>query len=399
MPKKNTDLRPLEGIVVADFSRVLAGPLSTQMLGDLGARIIKIEEPGRGDETRRWGPPFLGGVSTYFLSVNRNKESLTVDLKSPKGAEIARRLIERVDVVVDNFLPRQKKSLHLTGREILAINPRAVACSIGGYDAKGPEKDRSGYDLLAQAESGLMSITGPEDGDPMKVGVALADVLTAHHAVGAINAALFARERSGEGTSISVSLFGSTVASLVNLAQAVLATGREAERYGNAHASIVPYESFRAKDRAFVVGVGTDRQFAELCRAIAHPELGEDRRYATNGARVKNRVSLKQVLEPIFARGRAQTWVDRCRKRGIPAAVVRGVREALESDEAKSIVATLDHQQLGRLRAVEYPVRFDGRHLGSQLAPPELGQHTDRVLRELGFKAPDIRRLRSEQIV
>src|SRR5436305_6629516 len=284
---------PLEGVLVADFSRVLAGPLCTQLLGDWGARVIKVEEPGRGDETRRWGPPFVGDVSAYFLSINRNKESIAIDLKSDDGAGIARRLIERADVVVDNFLPAQKESLHFAPRE---INPHVVHCTIAGFDSDTDDANTPGYDLLAQAGSGLMSITGEALGEPMKIGVALADVLTAHYAFGAICAAL----RAGEGASIEVSLFSATVASLVNVAQNVLVTGKEAARYGNAHPSIVPYQVFHGSDRAFAISVGTDRHFAQLCEHVLHADLFDDARFATNTQRVKNRELLVAILEDAF---------------------------------------------------------------------------------------------------
>src|SRR5436309_3231524 len=285
---------PLDGILVADFSRLLAGPLCTQLLGDAGARVIKIEEPGRGDETRRWGPPFVRGVSAYFLSINRNKESIALDLKTPEGMRIARQLVARADVVVDNFLPAQRAKL-------LPLNPRAVHCSISGFDSDSAEASTPGYDLLAQAGSGWMSITGEIDGEPMKAGVAVVDVLTAHYAYGAICAALVARERTGLGSAIEVSLFGVAAASLINVAQSALLTKKEAARYGNAHASIVPYQLFHASDRSFAIGAGTDRHFAQLCaRVLARPELADDPRFATNAARVKNRGALAALLEKAF---------------------------------------------------------------------------------------------------
>lgn len=369
---------PLDGILVADFSRVLAGPLCTQLLGDWGARVIKVEEPGRGDETRRWGPPFVGDVSAYFLSINRNKESIAIDLKSEEGTDVAQRLIERADVVVDNFLPAQKESLHFAPR---AINPRVVHCTIAGFDSDTADANTPGYDLLAQAGSGLMSITGSTIGEPMKIGVALADVLTAHYAFGAICAAL----RAGEGASIEVSLFSATIASLMNVAQNVLVTGKEAARYGNAHPSIVPYQAFHASDRMFAIGVGTDRHFAQLCeRVLRDPELARDERFATNTQRVKHRESLVAILENAFRKRTAARWVARCRRASIPASLVRGVREALRTNAARVLVATVEHLEIGAYEAVRNPVRINGERLDIGSAPPSLGQHTDAVLRELG---------------
>jgi crotonobetainyl-CoA:carnitine CoA-transferase CaiB-like acyl-CoA transferase len=387
--------QPLSGIRVADFSRVLAGPLCTQMLADLGADVVKIEEPERGDETRRWGPPFVNGVSGYFLSINRNKRSIALDLK--RGGDVARSLIERADVVVDNFLPSQRASLGLA--DVRAIHPRAVHCTISGYDSDTPDAAVPGYDLLAQAGAGLMSITGEADGDPMKAGVALSDVLTAHYAFGAINAALVARERTGNGASIEISLFSATLASLVNVAQSALLTRREAKRFGNAHPSIVPYQVFHAKDRAFAVGAGTDRHFAALCDVVERPQLAADARFATNAARVKHRANLVPLLERIFATKSAGTWVSRCRKKNIPASLVQGVREALSTTAAQPLVATLKHPIAGAYEALRNPLRIDGERLPAATPPPLLGQHTDDVLRELGYSSRDIAKMRAAGVI
>jgi crotonobetainyl-CoA:carnitine CoA-transferase CaiB-like acyl-CoA transferase len=388
---------PLDGILVADFSRVLAGPLATQLLADSGARVIKVEEPGGGDETRRWGPPFVGDVSAYFLSVNRGKESITLNLKSEEGSEAAHRLIERADVVIDNFLPAQKASLRFAPR---TINPRAVHCTIGGFDSDSDDANTPGYDLLAQAGSGLMSITGDEHGEPMKIGVALADVLTAHYAFGAICAALRGRERTGEGSSLEVSLFSATIASLVNVAQNVLVTGKEARRYGNAHPSIVPYQVFHASDRAFAIGAGTDRHFAQLCeRVLRLPELMRDARFATNAQRVQHREILVLALELEFSKRTAAQWVARCRRAGIPVSLVRGVREALRTPAAAPLVETIEHPEIGSYEAIRNPVRIDGRRQAIGSAPPSLGQHTNAILRELGFDRQSIVAMRKNGAV
>ena len=381
---------PLQGLLVADFSRVLAGPLATQLLGDWGARVIKVEEPGRGDETRRWGPPFVGDVSAYFLSINRNKESLTLDLKTDAGAESATRLIERADVVVDNFLPAQRESLRFAPR---ALNPRIVHCSIAGFDSDSDEANTPGYDLLAQAGSGLMSITGEANGEPMKVGVALADVLTAHYAFGAICAALRGRERTGEGVSLEISLFSAAVASLANVAQSVLVTGREAGRYGNAHPSIVPYQVFHASDRAFAIGAGTDRHFAQLCeRVLRRPELAQDQRFATNSQRVNHREVLVAILDEEFRNRTAAQWVGRCRRASIPVSLVRGVREALRTSAARVLVERVKHPGIGAFDAVRNPVRIDGERRAIGSAPPSLGEHTTAILRELGVTAANTKK-------
>jgi len=345
------------------------------MLADAGARVIKVEEPLRGDETRRWGPPFAGDTSAYFLSINRNKESLALDLK--RDVDVMRRLIERADVVVDNFLPSQRHALGLN--DVRAINPRAIHCSISGYDCDTIDANSPGYDLLAQASAGLMSITGEPDGDPMKAGVAFSDVLTAHYAFGAIVSALFARERSGEGATIEVSLFAATLASLVNVAQNALVTGRDAKRHGNEHPSIVPYQLFHAHDRAFVIGAGTDRHYRALCEhVIERPKLASDRRFATNELRVRNRTKLIPMLESIFRTRNADEWVSRCRDANVPAALVQTLREALRSESGRVLVAG---------NALCHPVRLNGRRYDIGSPPPHLGEHTQKILRELGVTA------------
>jgi crotonobetainyl-CoA:carnitine CoA-transferase CaiB-like acyl-CoA transferase len=380
MPRRSP--LPLKGILVADFSRVLAGPLATQLLADWGARVIKIEDP-RGDETRRWGPPFAGDFSAYFLSVNRNKESVTLDLKSEEGADVARRLIESADVVVDNFLPAQQASLQFAPRD---INQRVIHCTISGFDSDSEDANTPGYDLLAQAGAGLMSITGDPDGEPMKIGVALADVLTAHYAFGAICAALRGREITGDGASLEISLFSATLASLVNVAQNALVTGREAQRYGNAHPSIVPYQLFHGSDRPFAIGAGTDRHFRDLCdRVLRRPELAADPRFATNAQRVAHREELIALLEAEFGARKAAEWVRRCRRAAIPVSLVRGVREALRTDAGRALVAEVEHPEAGTFAVLRNPVRLNGARHSAGSAPPLLGEHTEAVLRELGY--------------
>ncbi|HJQ40773.1 MAG TPA: CoA transferase [Thermoanaerobaculia bacterium] len=373
---------PLDGILVADFSRVLAGPLCTQILGDQGARVIKVEEPLRGDETRHWGPPFLGDISTYFLSLNRNKESLAIDLRTDEGAELARLLVERADVILDNFLPAQRAAL------LPEIGADKIHCSITGYDGDTSEANTPGYDLLTQAGGGLMSITGEADGEPMKTGVALTDVITAHYAHGAICAALFARERGGRGARIEVSLYGATIASLVHVAQAALITGEEARRYGNGHPSIVPYQVFHASDRAFALGSATERHYRLLCeRVIEKPELASDERFATNAARVTNRGVLVPMLEAIFKTQPADVWIARCRAAAIPCSLVNGVREALRGEITWPMIG-----DAGEYEVVLNPVRYDGQRLPVRSAAPRLGEQSEALIRELRETAPGSKR-------
>lgn len=376
-PLDRTSL-PLEGLLVADFSRILAGPLCTMMLADAGARVVKVEEP-RGDETRRWGPPFVGGESAYFLSVNRNKESLVLDLKTKDDLAVSRALIERADVVVENFKPSDRERFGLDRPGIAAVNPRAIVCSIVGFDQDGPLAGLPGYDLLAQAAGGIMEITGEEGGSPLKVGVAISDVLTAHYAHGAILAALYARERTDRGEAIEVSLLGATVASLVNVAQSYLVTGEEPRRWGSAHPSIVPYQSFAAGDRPFVLAVATDRHFALLSNHVLEDsDLGRDPRFTTNADRVANRDALLERLERIFVDRSAAHWVERARAHGIPAAVVSRFDEIFDAP----LTETIAHPTIGALRTVRSPVRSTARG-STRLPPPRLGEHSERIRKEL----------------
>ena len=389
---------PLSGILVADFTRILAGPLCTMLLGDAGARVIKIEERGSGDETRRWGPPFAGEESAYFLSVNRNKESLTLDLKKEEGREIARRLVAGADVVIDNFRPEQRRNFGLDEESVRLLNPRAVRCSIAGFESDGPDAGLPGFDLLAQAAGGLMSITGDKSGDPMKVGVALSDVLTAHYAHGAIVTALAGRERGGSGASLEISLVGSTVASLVNVAQSFLLTSERPRRYGNEHPSIVPYQTFHASDRSFALAATSPRQWELLCRrVIAREDLAEDERYRDNASRVANRESLIGELEQIFSGRPAADWVARCREAGVPAAAVETLDEIFRSNP--SLASPVDHPSIGPYEAVINPVKWNGERRAIGSAPPRLGQHTSAILAELGWTADEVEWLKRAEVI
>lgn len=376
-------LKHLDGILVADFSRILAGPLCTMLLSDAGARVVKIEEP-RGDETRRWGPPFVGDESAYFLSINRNKESIALNMKHPAAIEIARKIVAKADVVIENFKPEDRAKFGVDAKTVHAVNPGAVICSIVGFDSDGPDAAQPGYDLLAQAAGGLMSITGEKAGDPMKVGVALSDVLTAHFAYGAIVTALLARERGAPGQAVEVSLVAATLASLANVAQAHLLTGERPKRYGNEHPSIVPYQQFHGADRPFVVAAASDRQFEILCAGvIMRPDLLDDPRYRTNSHRVDNRDSLIEELERVFATKPAKHWEEAARRAGIPAAIVENVDEALARNPQMRIA--MEHPTVGRFESVRNPVIWNGTRLDPVSPPPVVGQQSESVLRELGY--------------
>ncbi|HEY8558212.1 MAG TPA: CoA transferase, partial [Actinomycetes bacterium] len=318
---------PLEGLLVADFSRVLAGPFATMLLGDLGADVVKVEHPAGGDETRGWGPPWYGDHSTYYLAVNRNKRSVALDLKTDAGRRAARALATRADVLVENFKAGAAERLGLGYKEVGRDNPGLVWCSISGF-GRGPGADLPGYDFLVQAMSGLMSITGPAGGEPTKVGVALVDVLTGLYAFGGVLAALRERDRTGRGQRVEVSLLGSALASLVNQASSYLCTGRPPRAMGNRHPSITPYETLATADRPLVVAVGNDGQFARLCRVLGVPGAATDPRFATNADRVTHRDALAELLERALAARGASDWVAGLSEAGVPCGLVNDVGEA-----------------------------------------------------------------------
>jgi crotonobetainyl-CoA:carnitine CoA-transferase CaiB-like acyl-CoA transferase len=376
---------PLAGVLVLDLSRVLAGPYCTMMLGDLGARVVKVEHPEDGDVTRGWGPPYhaASGLSAYYLSVNRNKESIALDLATPAGAESVRRLAARADVLVENFPPDGLEKFGLSLGALRQVNPRLVTASITGYGRTGPDASAPGFDLLAQAGAGMMAITGTLDGEPTKVGVAVSDLLAGCYTAIGILAALTARERTGRGTHVETDLFSATLASLINVAQSALLTGEEALRHGNAHAQIVPYRSFEASDGAFVLGVGTDRQFERLAALLGRPEWVHDGAFGTNDARVTNRVALERELEALFLGDARASWVARCRAAGIPAGPVRGPLEALGSETARALGSVCE---AGGVRFVASPIRVEGEDRRLRF-PPALDADGERLRRE--FDLPE----------
>ena len=322
MPEPHPSL--LDQILVVDLTRVLAGPYCTMMLGDLGAEVIKIEEPSHGDDTRGWGPPFApGGESAYFLSTNRNKRSLTLNLKSEAGRMILRRLIERGDVLVDNFRSGTLESWGLDYGTLQSIRPGLIVCSITGYGQTGPYRERPGYDFMVQAMGGFMSLTGPEDGEPYRAGIAIADLAAGMFASNAILAALFARERTGEGQRIDISLLDSQVALLSYVASNYLVSGELPRRYGNGHPNIVPYQSFPASDGYFAFAAGNDTQWERFCQAVDKAAWSVDPRFATNGARVQNRQAVVEMLSELFRSRPAQAWMDLCESIGIPSAPIQ----------------------------------------------------------------------------
>jgi crotonobetainyl-CoA:carnitine CoA-transferase CaiB-like acyl-CoA transferase len=404
----NTDLQPtaLAGLRVLDFTRVLAGPFCTMILGDFGADVIKIEQPMLGDETRHWGPPWAGRgdsrLSAYYLSVNRNKRSLTLNLKNAEGQALARGLALNSDVVVENFKVGQMRSYGLDFESLRTANPGLIYCSITGYGQHGPFASYPGYDYVIQGQSGLMSITGPADGPPYKVGVAISDVVTGLFAANAIQAALHARHTTGQGQYIDISLLESQIAALVNVASNYLVSSEAPRRYGNAHANIVPYETFEATDGAFVLAVGNDGQFQRCCDIIGMPELASDERFATNPARVANRADLIPILQRVFAARPVQAWVDSFRAAGIPAGEINTIPDALRNPQvqARGLVQKVSLDDGSKVELLGPVGQFSFTPPSIHRPPPTLGQHTVEILREmLGFDNSTIERLHSEDIV
>jgi len=396
-------LRPLEGIKVLDLSRVLAGPWCTQLLADLGAEVIKIERPGTGDDTRHWGPPWHGDgderVAAYFLSCNRGKKSAAIDFARPEGAELVRKLAAQADVLVENFKVGGLAKFGLDAATLRAVNPRLVYASITGFGQDGPYADRAGYDFIIQGMGGMMSITGLPDGEPgggpMRAGVAVADLFTGMYASVAILAALYRRERTGEGAHLDHALFDTQLAMLANQAENALISGEDPPRQGNTHPNIVPYQPFEAADQPIIIAVGNDRQFGRLAEICGHREWASDPRFATNEARVMHRSQIVALVSEAIRAKRAAEWLDQLEAAGIPAGPINSITQALAGVQAQ-------HRQMVRTIAgiplVGSPMRLDGERADSDLPPPALGEHTQEVLATLGLEAQDVDRLRAAKV-
>lgn len=397
-----TDPPPLAGLRVLDASRVLAGPFCGQILGDLGAEVIKLERPGHGDDTRGWGPPFVGPFSAYFLSCNRNKRGVTLDLARPEGVALLYELARKSDVLLENFRAASAAKLGLGPDKLLEVNPRLIVCSISGFGRTGPRADQPGYDYAAQGMSGLMHITGPADGAPFKVGVAIADVLTGMYAAIAILAALHARAQSGHGYTVDVALLDSAVAAQVNLAQAYLATGEVPPRQGNAHLQIVPYQLFATADGWLGLCVGNDGQWQKFCTAVGRPDLAADARFTTNPLRVRHRDVLVPEVEKIMHARRCAEWESLLSAAEVPYAPVWDYARLFAEPQiaARGMKITV-HDPQGRLvDLVGSPFHISGASAPPTTFPPALGQDTDHVLREvLGLDTQRIEQLRRQQVI
>lgn len=399
----------LEDIRIVDITRAMAGPYCTMMLGDFGADVIKVERPGSGDESRGWGPPFVGeasgpypGQSAYFLSANRNKRSLTINLKSPRGQEIIRELVGVSDVLIENFRTGVLDKMGLGADELRGLNPRLIYCSISGYGRTGPYKERPGYDAIIQAEGGMMGITGPIEGPPSRVGIPIIDITSGMFAASAILAALLEREISDQGQHVDVSLLDTQAALLANVASNYLISGEPSKRQGNAHPNIAPYEPFQARDKGFVLGAANQRQWERLCDLLGAAELKNDPRFENNQMRVEHRVELNQILNGIFAEKDANEWLVLLEDAGLPCGPINTVPEVFQHPQVKSreMIQEVDLSSAGRVSLTGFPYKLSRTPPELRLAPPSLGEHNREILMDLlGYSEEDLASLLEEGII
>ncbi|KAF9462982.1 CAIB/BAIF family enzyme [Collybia nuda] len=406
---------PLQGIKILDLTRVLAGPTATMLLADLGADVIKVEEVLKGDDTRSWNPPsaplldsapetsaHLPPESAYFLSINRNKRSITVNFKKPEGLEIIYRLIERSDILVENFISGKLSSMGLGWDDCRKLNPRLIYASITGYGQTGPYREAAGYDVIIEGEAGLMHITGEPDRPPSKVGVAATDIATGLYAHGAIMAALISRQQTGKGVWIDCNLFETQIAGLANIASNYLISGQEASRHGTAHPSVVPYQVFPCQDGFLMVGAGNNKQFKLLAeKVLNNPSLVDDPKFATNEARVTNRTELIQIITEVLVQQRRDYWLKKFMGLGVPFGPINNIQQTFEHPQAVSrgVTVEVDHPRAGKIKLVAPAVTYDGKKMAVRMPPPWLSQHTTEIMEELGYSAERIEQLRKASII
>ena len=394
-------MQPLNGVRVLDLSRVLAGPYCTMVLGDLGAEVIKVEPP-EGDETRGWGPPFAGRESAYYLCVNRNKRDMVINLKTDEGKTILRELAIQSDVLVENFRPGTLNKFGLDFETLHALNPKLIYCSITGFGQTGSMKDKPGYDFMIQASGGLMSITGEPDGEPMKTGVAVVDLFAGQNAIIAILAALQARTLTGEGQHLDIALFDSQLGWLANVASNYLISGKLPKRHGNAHANIVPYQSFQASDGWFAIAVGNDRQFVRLCELLGKPELAANEKFATNSTRVQNREEIIALLASIFKMASVAEWLEKLDKAEIPCGPINNFEQVFSMPQVKEreMLVQMEHPTIGALPLVGSPLKMSATPVDYRFPPPLMGEHTEDILRDvLGYSDEKVKELRDRGCV
>ncbi|KAG6119777.1 hypothetical protein E4U14_004752 [Claviceps sp. LM454 group G7] len=404
---------PLEGYRVLDMTRVLAGPYCTQILGDMGAEVIKIEHPVRGDDTRAWGPPYAAyksehhakgpGEAAYFLGANRNKKSLGLSFQHKQGVDILHKLVAKCDILVENYLPGTLKKYALDYDTLRSINPGLIYASITGYGQTGPYSNRAGYDVMVEAEFGLMHITGQRDGPPVKVGVAVTDLTTGLYTSNSIMAALLGRAKNGKGQHLDVALSDCQTATLANIASSCLISGeKDSGRWGTAHPSIVPYRSFKTKDGDILLGGGNDRLFGVLADGLSKPEWKQDARFKTNADRVCHRDELEAMIETLTQKKTTEQWLQRFEGSGLPYAAVNDVQATLNHahTKARDMVVEMNHEACGPIKLVNTPVKFSDTQPSIRSAPPMLGQHTEEVLTEyLGLNESEILALREQGAV
>ena len=400
---------PLSGFRVLDLSRILAGPWASQMLADLGADVIKIERPGSGDDTRGWGPPYIPDQSgeptseaAYFQAANRGKQSVCIDMSKAEGQALIKDLVKHCDVLIENFKVGGLKKYRLDYESLKTVNPKLVYCSITGFGQTGPYAERAGYDFMIQAMGGMMSVTGAADGEPMKIGVALADVMTGLYAANAIQAALIHQLRSGEGQYIDMALLDVQVATLANQAMNYLATGNNPKRLGNAHPNIVPYQAFQTADGFMILAVGNDAQFQRYCELVGRPELAEDERYKQNSARVKNRHELVPQLAKIMLSQTTENWLKELNQLGIPCGPINNLDQVFADPQVqhRGMQQSLNHSTAGTVSSVGNPIKLSATPIKYDRAPPVLGQDTEAVLNSiLGIEADELSKLRIDGIV
>ena len=399
-----TDLNhgPLDGIRVLDLTRVVAGPYCSMFLGDLGADVVKVEQPDTGDDTRGWGPPFAGGESAYFLSINRNKRSLALDLKSKRAVELLRQLVKVADVVIENFRPGTMERFGLAEQDLRKLNPQLIYASLTGFGANGPMSHWPGYDLIVQAWGGLMSITGAPDGEPVKVGVAIIDLVAGLMLGKAVTAALFAREKIGVGQRIDTSLLEAEVASLINVGSNYLVGGKVPTRWGNAHPNIVPYQNFKTADGYLVIGVASEVIWKRFCQAIGRPNLTDDARFANNSLRVENRTKLIALLSEVFLQRDNETWFKLLTAAEVPCSPVQTIDQVFQAPQVlhRDMVMEIEHPTAGKVRMAGIPVKFSVTPASLRLPPPLLGEHNEAILSNwLGMSAEAIDELKKEKII